>query len=52
MLGPDERGVQAIKAPSATGVDDVLALFPENLALATVQLELEEVWESTHDVPS
>jgi len=47
-----ERGVQAIKSPSATGVDDVLALFPENLALATVQLELEEVWESTHDVPS
>ncbi|MFN2607922.1 MAG: RES family NAD+ phosphorylase [Acidimicrobiales bacterium] len=30
-----ERGVQAIKSPSATGIDDVLALFPENLALAS-----------------
>ncbi|MCA1696428.1 MAG: RES family NAD+ phosphorylase [Actinobacteria bacterium] len=47
-----EQGVQAIKSPSATGIDDVLALFPENLALATLQLELEEVWESTHDVSS
>lgn len=45
-----ERGIQAIKSPSATGVDDVLALFPENLGSATLQLELVEVWESTHDV--
>jgi len=45
-----ERGIQAIKSPSATGVDDVLALFPENLGSATMQLELVEVWESTQDV--
>lgn len=41
-----ERGVQAIKAPSATGVDEILAVFPENLGRATLQVELVEVWES------
>lgn len=45
-----ERGVQAIKAPSATGVDEVLALFPENLGVATLQVELVEVWESSQDM--
>lgn len=47
-----ERGVQAIKAPSATGVDEVLALFPENLAGATMHVELVEVWESSRDLLS
>ncbi len=45
-----ERGVQAIRAPSATGVDEVLALFPENLGGATLQVELVEVWESSQDI--
>jgi len=45
-----ERGVQAIKAPSATGVDEVLALFPENLGGATLQVELVEMWESSQDM--
>jgi len=47
-----ERGIQAIKSPSATGVDEVLALFPENLGAATVQVELVDVWESIQDIPS
>jgi len=47
-----ERGVQAIKSRSATGVDEVLALFPENLGGATMQLELVDVWESSQDIPS
>lgn len=47
-----ERGVQAIRSPSTTGVDHVLALFPENLGAATLQVELLEVWESPKDVPS
>lgn len=45
-----ERGVQAIRAPSATGVDEVLALFPENLGGATLHVELVEVWESSQDM--
>lgn len=46
-----ERGVQAIKSPSATGVDDVLAAFPENLDAAVMSLELLEVWSTTDDLP-
>ena len=45
-----ERGIQAITAPSATGVDEVLALFPENLGGATLQVELVEMWESSQDM--
>ncbi len=45
-----ERGVQAIKAPSATGVDQVLALFPESLSATALQVELVQVWESSEDV--
>ncbi len=36
----------------SNGVDEVLALFPENLGGATVQLELVDVWESSQDIPS
>lgn len=45
-----ERGIQAIKAPSATGVDDVLALFTENLGSTTLLVELVEVWASAGDL--
>jgi hypothetical protein len=33
-------GVQALIAPSATGVGDVLALFPENLSAGTIEPRL------------
>ncbi len=45
-----ERGVQAIKSPSATGVDEVLALLRENLGGATLRVQLVEVWESSEDM--
>ncbi len=47
-----ERGVRGIRSPSATGVDDVLALFPENLGAATLEVEFAEVSEWPEDVPS
>ncbi len=47
-----ERGVQAIKSPSATGVDDVLALFPDNLRSETLRVELVEVWKTSQDITS
>lgn len=46
-----ERGVQAIKAPSATDVDHVLAVFPENLGTTTLHIALVEVWSSVGDPP-
>jgi RES domain-containing protein len=45
-----ERGVQAIRSPSATGTDEILALFPQNLGGATIDVELVEVWASIVDV--
>ncbi|MGH9185830.1 MAG: RES family NAD+ phosphorylase [Acidimicrobiales bacterium] len=45
-----ERAAQAIKAPSATGVDQVLAIFPENLGATTLHVELIEVWSSVEDL--
>lgn len=45
-----ERNIQAIKSASATGVDDVLALFPENLGAAGMRVELLQVWESVSDL--
>ena len=45
-----ERGVQAIKAPSATGVDEVLAILPENLGPVTLRVKLVEVWSSDDDL--
>lgn len=41
-----DRQLQAIRSPSATGVDQVLAVFPENLGAATLQVQLVEVWET------
>jgi RES domain-containing protein len=45
-----ERGVQAIRSRSATGVDEVLAVFSENLGAVTVQVELIQVWSSEEDL--
>ncbi|MFV2074217.1 MAG: RES family NAD+ phosphorylase [Thermoanaerobaculales bacterium] len=39
-------GSQAIRAPSATGVDEVLAVFPEMLGSGRLLAELVERWES------
>lgn len=45
-----ERGAQGIRTPSATGVDQVLALFPENLGAATLNVELIETWATDDDL--
>jgi RES domain-containing protein len=45
-----ERGVQAVFAPSATGVDDIVAIFPENLGSITLQVELLQVWSTLEDL--
>lgn len=41
-----ERGFQAIRSASATGVDDVLAVLPHNLGGAHPELELLAVWDT------
>lgn len=43
-------GSQAIRAPSATGVDEVLAVFPELLGSGQLRAELVERWESMEDL--
>lgn len=43
-------GVQAIRAPSATGVDEVLAVFPELVGSGRLLAELVESWESIGDL--
>lgn len=43
-------GSQAIKAPSATGVDQVIAVFAESLGSGRLLPELLERWESTDDL--
>ena len=43
-------GSQAIRAPSATGVDEVLAVFPELLGSGRLLAELVERWESIGDL--
>ena len=43
-------GFQAIRAFSATGVDEVLAVFPELLGSGRLLVELMERWESMNDL--
>jgi RES domain-containing protein len=43
-------GIQAVLSPSATGADDVLALFLENLGVGKLEMELREEWSTTHDL--
>ena len=45
-----EHGFQAIRAPSATGVDEILAIFPENLADAVLHVELVREWRTIDDL--
>lgn len=41
---------QAIRSASATGVDEVVAILPENLAGAALTTDLIEEWVETTDV--
>jgi len=43
-------GAQGIRAPSATGVDQVLALFPELLGTGLLVPQVLERWETAADV--
>ncbi len=38
------RGFQAIRSASATGVEDVIGIMPDNLAGAVVHPELIQIW--------
>ena len=44
-------GVQAILSPSATGVGDILAVFPDQLRGHDLDPRLQLVWETPDDVP-
>src|SRR5581483_4378866 len=46
----DQR-LQAIRSPSATGVDEILAVFTENLGGATLKASLETRWTDSSDLP-
>lgn len=43
-------GVQAVLAPSATGVGDVLVVFVQHLGLGVLEPQLAEEWHSLDDV--
>lgn len=45
-----EHRFQAIRSPSVTGVDDVLAVMPENLAGAVLLVELIQEWTKASDL--
>jgi RES domain-containing protein len=45
-----QHGFQAIRSPSATGVDDVLAIFTGNLAGAELAVELVAQWATAEDL--
>jgi RES domain-containing protein len=45
-----EQRLQAIRSPSATDVDEIIALFPENLGAATLSPRLEQVWRMPADL--
>lgn len=62
LTGPDWRtcqelgstahavGVQAVMSPSATSIDDVLAVFVQNIGLGTVEPTLAEEWHTLADI--
>jgi RES domain-containing protein len=43
-------GVQALRSPSAAGVDDVLAVFVQHIGLGTVEPKLVEEWHTLADL--
>jgi RES domain-containing protein len=45
-----EHAFQAIRSPSATGVDDILAIFPEKLAGAVLDVRLLGEWSTAADL--
>ena len=45
-----EHAFQAIRSPSATGVDNILAIFPEKLAGAVLDVELLGEWSTADDL--
>jgi RES domain-containing protein len=45
-----EHGFQAIRSPSATGVDHVLVIFPEQLAGAVLDVKLLGEWNTPADL--
>ncbi len=45
-----EQAFQAIRSPSATGIDHVLAVFPENLAGAVLDVRLLGEWNTADDL--
>ncbi|MGH9188997.1 MAG: RES family NAD+ phosphorylase [Acidimicrobiales bacterium] len=45
-----EHAFQAIRSPSATGIDSVLAIFPEKLAGAVVDVKLLGEWSTADDL--
>ena len=45
-----EHRFQAIRSASVTGVDDVLAVMPENLAGAVLLVELIQEWKTASDL--
>lgn len=45
-----EHGFQAIRSPSATGVDIVIAVFPENLGSTLLDQTPVETWQAPGDL--
>lgn len=45
-----EHRFQAIRSASVTGVDDVVAILPENLVGAVMAAELVEEWRTVADL--
>ncbi len=45
-----EHAFQAIRSPSATGVDDILAIFPEELAGVVLDVKLLGEWSTADDL--
>lgn len=46
----NEHAFQAIRSPSATGVDNVLVIFPEQLAGAVLNVRLLGKWNTAEDL--
>lgn len=46
-----EHAFQGIRSPSATGVDNILAIFPEKLAGVVLDVQLLGEWSTAEDLP-
>lgn len=46
-----EHAFQGIRSPSATGVDNILAIFPENLAGVALDVQLLGEWSTAEVMP-